>query len=271
MQRGNESASSPSAASFASLLGSLTAPKQPGKWNDDDLADDVATLSYESALRAHARYRTPDRTDRSLTQAAPADSDRIDSYELAPVDDAMEDQSGLFSGAKARTDFGAFAAPMRKRSAQALKSRPVTKQVSARSTAGSRPVAKQVPTRSSGAVSNPVTKPGSHDLCDAPSRSRTVFEKNLKDASITIRMSREECDQLHRRAAEAGLTVSAYLRSCTFEAESLRALVKDTMAQLKAAKSTEKPMPHPPARRSLGGQLIRFITPWRSGWGAVRA
>ncbi len=60
----------------------------------------------------------------------------------------------------------------------------------------------------------------------AACRPSTPFERNLKNASITIRMSKEECTQLHRRAAEAGLTVSAYLRSCTFEAESLRALVK---------------------------------------------
>ena len=28
-------------------------------WNNDDLADDVATLSYEHALRTHARYSLP--------------------------------------------------------------------------------------------------------------------------------------------------------------------------------------------------------------------
>lgn len=58
--------------------------------------------------------------------------------------------------------------------------------------------------------------------------------RDLKSASITIRLSMSECAQLRNRAAEAGLTVSAYLRSCTFEAESLRALVKDTLAQLRS-------------------------------------
>ena len=66
MQQAAESAASPSvsgfsAASFAGLLATLTAsdaatPKSSLKWNDDDLADDVATLSYESALRTHSRY-----------------------------------------------------------------------------------------------------------------------------------------------------------------------------------------------------------------------
>ena len=56
-------------------------------------------------------------------------------------------------------------------------------------------------------------------------------------------MSKAECAQLHRRAAEAGLTVSAYLRSCTFEAESLRAMVKEAMAQLRSAAAGQQPAP----------------------------
>ena len=69
---------------------------------------------------------------------------------------------------------------------------------------------------------------------EPPSIPPLALDRNLKSASITIRMSNAECAQLRKRAAEAGLTVSAYLRSCTFEAESLRALVKDTLAQLRA-------------------------------------
>jgi hypothetical protein len=71
-----------------------------------------------------------------------------------------------------------------------------------------------------------------------------------KSASITIRVSSAECDQLRQRAAEAGLTVSAYLRSCALEAESLRAQVKDALAAIRAAapqppqpSSTESPEP----------------------------
>jgi hypothetical protein len=75
-------------------------------------------------------------------------------------------------------------------------------------------------------------------------------------------MSKEECAQLHRRAAEAGLTVSAYLRSCTFEAETLRAMVKDTMAQLKSATSAEKQANPAQARPSWLQRLKRLLTPW---------
>lgn len=67
-----------------------------------------------------------------------------------------------------------------------------------------------------------------------PTRSPSL-EAHRKSASITIRLSQSECTQLHERAAAAELTVSAYLRSCVFEAESLRAQVKEALAQLRPA------------------------------------
>jgi hypothetical protein len=87
---------------------------------------------------------------------------------------------------------------------------------------------------------------------------------SLKDASITIRMSKAECAQLHRRAAEAGLTVSAYLRSCTFEAESLRAMVKDTMAQLRSASAQIESRACPGFLVAQAGQwMARLVNPWQ--------
>jgi hypothetical protein len=59
-----------------------------------------------------------------------------------------------------------------------------------------------------------------HCACD-------TLAENRKSASITIRLSKPECAQIHQRAASAGLTVLAYLRSCVLEAESLRAQVKE--------------------------------------------
>ncbi len=88
-----------------------------------------------------------------------------------------------------------------------------------------------------------------------PSRSATVpipKEQSLsaasaspapgkRQSSVTIRLSAQENQQLHLRALEAGLTVSAYVRSCAFEVESLRAEVKATLAQLRS----HSPFPHP--------------------------
>jgi predicted DNA binding CopG/RHH family protein len=210
MQQPTASAPAATSPSFAALLATLAAPTQsPGDkslpegqkpasaWCDDDLADDVATLSYESALKTHARYHP---TDQSLTQAA------------NPAPYCFEEASSALSAAPPRP------APR--------------------------------------AMTNLADK--ANRLPSAP------CERNLKDASITIRMSKAECAQLHERAAEAGLTVSAYLRSCTFEAESLRAMVKDALAQLRSETSQAKPAA--PHRRSLLGRLARRLSGFLPSW-----
>ncbi len=55
-------ASAQPAHDFAGLLAALAAtkPTELPKWTDDELPQDVATLSYERALRTHARYKTAD-------------------------------------------------------------------------------------------------------------------------------------------------------------------------------------------------------------------
>lgn len=55
-----------------------------------------------------------------------------------------------------------------------------------------------------------------------------------KSASVTVRLSQDESERLHQRAEEAGMTVSAYLRSCAFEVEALRAEVKATLTRLRS-------------------------------------
>jgi hypothetical protein len=104
--------------------------------------------------------------------------------------------------------------------------------------------------------------------------SSPALDKNLKRSSITIRLSRAERDQVHQRAAEAGLTVSAYLRSCTLEVESLRALVKETLAQLQAAQVTGKPSPSAqtgPARLGWLGKILPYGERGHRGQGTMRA
>jgi hypothetical protein len=190
----------PSPSTFAGFLAALTEPEKKPElsWADDALEDDVATLSYEHALRAHARYRSSDATDLSLAQSV--DPGMSHARVPFPAASATTPQAPPASRAEAGTDADhGFSAPQ---------------------------------------------------------------DRNLKCASITIRLSPAECAQLRQRAAEAGLTVSAYLRSCTFEAESLRALVKDTMAQLRSATSTVEQPALPPSRPSWFQQLVQFLAPW---------
>lgn len=199
------------ASSFAGLLAALTAPPatKPAKagWDDDGLADDVATLSYENALRAHGRYRAGERDDRSLTEPG-KNPGPVDSYELASEEAAAAER--LHAGAARAQGF-----------AQAELAR----------------------------------------------RAVGQLERNLKSASVTIRLSQAEATQLHCRAAEAGLTVSAYLRSCAFEADSLRTMVKETMAELRASASTGKAGQD----GGLGRWLRRVLMPWRAHREMARA
>jgi predicted DNA binding CopG/RHH family protein len=223
MQQQVATTTPPASTSFAGLLAALAAPAQsPGAsgdgslpagsksgWSDDGLEDDIATLSYERALRAHARYRNP---EQPVVQSA-----------------------GL---GQAKTD--------------------------------------ELPLAASTAVPRTATQSAIRAAVDARPEAdlslKTPYEQNLKSASITIRMSKVECAQLHRRAADAGLTVSAYLRSCTFEAESLRAMVKDTMAELRLAKAHAKPVePEPPRQSWLRGWLARLFSPWHGTPRVARA
>lgn len=154
-------------ASFASLIASLTGAGKhcEESWDTRDLASDVATISYEQALRKHRRART----------------------ESAPHTPGI-------------------------------------------------------------AVS---ALPVAH-------RERTQLRKT---ASITIRVNQEEQVLLHARAAEAGLSISAYLRSCIFDAESLRAQVKEALAQMQVA-IRQAPISKTAAAEPANRRRFRFLSRW---------
>jgi predicted DNA binding CopG/RHH family protein len=184
------------ASSFAGILAALAAPesKRVPAWNDDDLEDDVATLSYEKALRAHARYRPVDAGIPAPMKTQTSDASSIPTSEVIPEE--------INRGQDA-----AFLEPGQ------------TNQSNQADAAHSRPAA-------------------------------SARERKLKCASITIRMSQSECAQLRTRATDAGLSISAYLRSCTFEAEALRAEVKEALAQLRPAEPAAKAQDSAPGKRS---------------------
>jgi predicted DNA binding CopG/RHH family protein len=178
------------AGGFARILASLTNPaeKLSSDRSDDNLADDITTLSYEQALRTHARRPTS---------------------ELPRIQNAADEQL-----------------PSKK---------PPSKQTLGAESASAR----------SRALSDSV----------ATDHRSTPFDQSRKAASITIRLSKAECAQLHQRATEAGLTVSAYLRSCTCEVEALRTQVKETLAQLRSLASGQAQRP------AMTGQRLQ-----RSWW-----
>jgi predicted DNA binding CopG/RHH family protein len=183
MQLSAQTTPSPSSQSFAGLLASLASPANSAStWSDGDPEDDVVTLSYECALRAHARSKPLVRGDDPATEAA--------GTEAQPVFAAQAD---LSAGVAARTT------------------------------------------------------------------AHTAAEFERRAASVTIRLSIAECARLRQRAAEAGLTVSAYLRSCVLEADVLRAQVKQALAEMRVAGSTERPTAKVHAWRSRFWWIVRLF------------
>ena len=153
---------SPASQSFAGRLEAIASPPRGNSGRDaiydaSGLGEDVATLSYERALRAHARYKPANRPDWLSMRAKQNDpGGRLESRAL-----------------------------VRKEAGDALATQDVS------------------------------------------------LDRHLRTSSVTIRLNNAECARVHQLAAEAGLTVSAYLRSCTFEAEALRAQVKAALVELK--------------------------------------
>jgi hypothetical protein len=188
-----QAATAEATPSFAGLLASLAAPafasaNPDSIWNEDGLADDVAVLSAEGALRSDLSDGQEVR-ERSLSGAPSAgDSNR----------------GSQFSASDARS---------------------------------------KNPHPESGVVSDSIP--------EARNAGSGQAARDLKRTSITVRLTEAECAQLRARAAESGLTISAYLRSCTVEIESLRAQVKVALAEMKSAAAREnrpvalRPSPSP--------------------------
>jgi hypothetical protein len=212
MQQPAPTQPSPTASSFAGLLATFASPppapqEDEALWSASDLGEDVATLSYERALRTHARYRPLDRgLDRGVDRGVEHSADRGVGDRLPSPAPSPETQPD------AAMEAGAASA----------------------------------------AVEERVAFPLSTGL--APDR-------DLRQASVTIRMSKAECARLRARAAEAGLTVSAYLRSCALEAEVLRAQVKQALAELKTGSEGTKQQGSKPAghRGNDGVRLTRVF------------
>jgi hypothetical protein len=185
-----QAAPSATSHSFAGVLADFATPakKFPPARDLDGLADDIATLSYEHALKTHARYHPfPDHAVSPETQ---------------PLQPAFPGSLPLFAPS---TGVGDLASD---------EDRPP----------------------------GPAAQPLSADAA------------RRKAASVTVRLTRDEDERLRQRAAEAGLTISAYLRSCAFEVETLRAQVKQTIAEMRHADP-----PPQPERKSPFSRLF----PWR--------
>jgi hypothetical protein len=206
MQEPAATSPSPATFGFASLLASLTASaaESTPAWGDDALADDVASLSYEQALRTHARLRSNQAGGTAPSQDNGCGDLRLQPSHPDPPNSAME----------------ATVPP-------------------------------------SGPDRNAAAEP-------SLALDSAVLEQSRRAASITIRLSKAESAQLRARAAQAGLSISAYLRSCIFEAETLRMQVREALAQFRSAPATDVTKATAMKRSFPPAWLSRFLSHWFS-------
>jgi hypothetical protein len=197
---------------FAGMLARLAVPERKFPPQSeliseaDWLEDDVAVISYESALKSRARrWGTDPIADESLTG----------------TDDGV-----VIGEGSART---AQPAPLR--------------------------VPESVPNASRLSITEADIPGVTRDSIDARGSSES------KRVRITIRMSDAEFAQIRDRAAEAGLAVSAYLRTCTAEIETLRAQVKEALAQLRQSASGPDASEPAAPRRQTPARWLAHLWP----------
>jgi predicted DNA binding CopG/RHH family protein len=255
-------AESPSAtaAGFASLLSTLMAssprtdpkpaprsvPKNEDGWLDEGLANDVASLSYERALRAHARYRSSD-------------------FDYDPAGEAFPEPAAQKKAAPR------VKKPLPTKKIALEQAAPeVSVTAVARKTRSRKQIPTVVPAFAPTVEAAPERTPAktalkSQSRATTPSKKAMVCVSKRKNASVTIRLCDSEYEQLRDRADEAGMTISAYLRSCTLEVESLRTQVKSVLAEMKAASYAQGLMPAPKEKPVTPAAREHSWTGW-FGW-----
>ena len=66
-------------------------------------------------------------------------------------------------------------------------------------------------------------------------------ESSQRRTILSLRLSEEESEQLKLRAAESGISVSAYMRSCVLDAEHLRTQVKQALNEMRLSIRRSEP------------------------------
>ena len=83
-----------------------------------------------------------------------------------------------------------------------------------------------------------------------------------RSSSVTVRLTAAEHAQLRERATVAGISASAYLRSCLIDAEDLRAQVRNALEQFRAG-ATPAPQATPAATEQRSSFIARLLGRFR--------
>ena len=80
----------------------------------------------------------------------------------------------------------------------------------------------------------------------APAKASSELQPpSNRVVSLSVRLAAEECALVRSRAAEARLSVSAYLRQCVLDVDAMRIFVEKISAELRANAAAGTSSPHP--------------------------
>jgi hypothetical protein len=212
-------------------------------------------LSYEKALRIHARHRQ--NSEHNLPKTEPAKSPQVDSTTVTPAMDVKPGGTTLPNPTGSKT---------------AKKVKPAKTQNGLAQTQR-KPKAKAAPpstARSKNSQANHRRHSNQEDSDTYLQRLQPpVLQQELqlshRRSVVSVRLTDLEFARLRDRASESGISVSAYMRSCVLDAEILRAQVKQALAEMRTLTAHPEPVRVPAiaASRSTtvadGGEWFRFF------------
>lgn len=191
-------------ADFAAMLTKIRLPERDARsWlaADNDFAanEEIIPLSYEQALKKHARRHSATPTTDRIDRVASLLAENLAERREQTLAESMNSLTGMPADYSSATEIDWNIQDLQQE-AQPLQT----------------------------AASAPLGVP------------------ETKAVSVTLRMNRQEASQVRQRAADAGLTVSAYIRSCVCEAEVLRAQVKSALQEMRQASEQKmiRTLPH---------------------------
>jgi hypothetical protein len=209
------------------------------------VAGDALPLSYEKALEMHRRRGKTSLAVQeavfpatSTGQAEPQEANRSHQVKqeiprefgsAAPVSEARPAQQSPRKRSKAKKAEPPLRSKTKRRSEALPRGKNATLNDALRGVARSREAQLPPAGLSFGRVEIQAANPGG-----LIGRGYDSLALEQRRTIVSVRLSEQESDKLRQRAAESGISVSAYMRSCVLDADHLRDQVKRALEEMRA-------------------------------------
>lgn len=243
----------------------------------------IRELSYEEALQSHlSRWKGGKAAQVKNTRTAGQHTDKLKEEPgvmRVPAPDAIAARSAARGPGKARhMPAPAKTHEARHSTAKKVRAGTYASKASRESASANVPAAKRPAVAKQEAKAAPRPMPQFKEVLANAVRPTEVIvsaqpSELARQVAISIRLAPSERALLRTRAAEAGITVSAYIRQCALEVEQLRAQVKQTLAAMEYSAKAPGIAPEPPpmTRPGLLTRLMRRFFPASSPTLVLRA